>query len=351
MLKIWVVTALGLLAVLTGHGDNIKLLSFYSVNYSTSSPVINGRTDDSCWQTAEAYSQYYVYYKTSPEPGKLKTEMRMLWNERGLYLSVVNHDLQMSSIRTKYTTRDNPHLWKDDCAELYFDPSADSIGFTKFAINAVGAVADMRRIDAAISLPEWSASGIEISTSQDEDAWYIEAFFPWSDLGQTPDDGTIWRLCHVRYAWSSGKFVGVSSSPGGSYNSPEAFGFIYFSKNKTTNIKDVGKVLRSKATPPWSLPINNGLLVCDGGEPKFSKLSDLYSKHYSETEKLLQQIENMISDGSNVQFMELERRFSGLVSPSTSEIDMRKIKTVLKIADELDEFYWKQKIGNLLKDK
>ncbi len=166
-----------LLFTVTGYG-NMKILSLYTVNYSPDTPVINGKLNDGCWGKAEVSSTYYVYNRMLPKPGQLNSELKMLWNERGLYLGITNYERNMSAVRAKYTARDDINLWRDDCGEIYFDPAGNGVGFTKFIINAIGTIADQRRIDAAVTLTDWSAAGVQVATSQDADAWYIEAFSP-----------------------------------------------------------------------------------------------------------------------------------------------------------------------------
>lgn len=350
-MRLTVVLAVYLSTVIFGFGEDVNLLSFYTVDYSVVSPMIDGNLDDSCWETAAIYSTYYVYFKTVPEPGALKTELRMLWNEKGLYLGVINYDEHVESIRTKHTIRDDDQLWLDDCAELYFDPLGNGVGFTKFAINALGVVADMRRIDASVSLPEWSASGAEITASKGEKAWFIEAFFPWNDLDAIVHSGDIWRFCHVRYAWSSGKFVGVSSSLGGSYARTDNFGFIYFVKNKKLDIKEIGGVLRKVAVQPWNMLINNGLLECRDDKLDFLKLNDLYAANYRTSQKLLRQIKGISVGLSNAVPIELEQQLEQLRVSESMDISMVKLRMIRGVIAELDELYWKQKTDNLLKDE
>ena len=347
-LVVFLSTLVVVVVVVVGDDDDVNLLSFYTVNYSTDVPGINGHMDDKCWSLAENYKTYYVYFKSSPEQGKLKTTLRMLWNEKGIYLGIVNYEENMLSIRTNYTIRDDNHLWQDDSAELYFDPSGDGIGFTKFIVNAIGTVADMRRIDAAVSQPEWSAAGAEVVTSKDENAWYIEAFFPWSDLGQRAEAKDIWRFCHVRYAWSSGSFVGISSSLGGSYARPENFGFIYFNKNDHPKVKEVGKALMGMATQPWTLPIKNGLLVLNNGEPEFIELSDLYENNYNTSQNLLKEIGKISDNSEDAEITDLKQRLEQLYISDKADIDIVKLRVIRDIRGELDELYWKQKLQELM---
>jgi Carbohydrate family 9 binding domain-like len=345
----WTASIILLFSITGNSYANMKSLAFYTVNHSADSPAVDGKLNDGCWSNAAVYSTYYVYYKPNPKRGKLKSELRMLWNERGLYVGITNFDDNMKAIRAKHTTRDNSDLWTDDCAELYFDSDANGVGFTKFIVNALGTVTDMRRIDAAVTLPGWSASGTQVATSQTKNAWYIEAFFPWNDLGKKPDANTVWRFCHVRYAWSSGKFVGVTSSPGGSYTSPGNFGFIYFAKGNTPGVKEIASLLKSRANPPWSLSINQGLLICDDGNPEFSKLTELYAKKYATAQKLLRQAEQL-DKKQHKQLKALKQQFTKLTTPNGSEDDLERLKQLVELTGKLNNVYWKLKLNKLLKN-
>lgn len=164
----------------------MRELSFYEVRRTDSAPVIDGKLDDPCWQAADRHHAYYEYFKPNPGPGVLNTEFRMLSDAKGIYLGIVNYEERIREIRKNITDRDNPQLWTDDCAEIYFDPSADSIGYTKFMVNAIATVSDMRRIDNAVSLPEWNGNGWHAAVSINADNWTIEAFLPWADLERPP---------------------------------------------------------------------------------------------------------------------------------------------------------------------
>ena len=294
------------LLVLTGfsaHAD-MRDLAFHVAAYSKESPVVDGRLDDPAWKQADACAAYYVYNQPNPEPGALNSELRMLWNEQGLFVSIANFDANMAAIRDKCDMRDSPELWQDDCAELYFDPGADSIGFTKFTVNALGTLGDMRRVDAAVTLSDWNASGVQVATRRNADSWNIEMFIPWSDLGKAATAGSIWKFCHVRYSWSSGKFVGATSSPGGSNTTPGNFGYLYFAETANPDRSVIAAALAKMAAPPWSLPMDNGLLICENGQPVFEELSALVAKEQAQLK---------------IKFAELSKNIKGVESPELSK--------------------------------
>ena len=297
--KILTALTLLLMAGFNAHAG-MRQLAFNVASYSKESPVIDGRLDDSAWKQADASALYYVYNQPNPEPGALNSELRMLWNEQGLFLGITNFDANIAQIRAKCDMRDSPELWQDDCAELYFDPSADSIGFTKITVNALGTLGDFRRVDAAVTLGDWNASGIQVATRRNADSWNVEMFIPWSDLGKTATAGSIWRFCHARFSWSSGKFVGATSAPGASNNSPGNFGYLYFAEGSRPDRRAIAAALEKTATPPWSLPVDSGLLVCENGKPVFEELSALVAK---EQEQL------------KIRFAELSKNIKGVENP------------------------------------
>ncbi len=309
-----IISALLLLLIFNAYAE-MKNLALNVAVYSKESPVIDGRLDDQCWKQAYTYTDYYVYWRPNPGPGTLKTELRILWNEQGIFLGIVNYETNMANVRAKCNTRDASELWTDDCAELYFDPYADTIGYTKFTVNVLGTLGDMRRIDTAVKLDDWNASGVQVATQRNADSWNIEMFIPWSDLGRTATADSLWRFCHARFAWSSGKFVGVTSAPGGNNNNPGNFGYLYFAGSDKPDRNAIAAVLAKKATPPWSLSIDNGLLICENGQPVFEELSGLIGK---EQANLKIKFEELSKNIKSVKNPELNKKFNAVKERVTS---------------------------------
>lgn len=335
---------------LSVSGKNMKLLSFYTASYSSKPPLIDGKLDDLCWEKAQEYNSYYVYWKPNPDLGKLKTSLRMLWNKKGLFIGIINYDKNIDKIRAKYTTRDSSAMWKDDCAELYFDPYADSVGFTKFTVNSLASIADMRQIDAAVKLVNWSASGLEVKTSKNADSWLIEMFVPWSDLGKTPHIGTVWKFCHVRYAWSTGKFIGVTSAPGGNYNNIEGFGFLYFTINKQPNIKTIGNVLKEKATPPWCLALGDILLMYENNNLICEKFQQIFKNKQQIAAIKIKQIKKLLeSSNDSVAKKEFNKAFILFNKYKTPKfLTFSELRKRNELNNKLDKIYWKIKLANMI---
>ena len=243
----------------------MRELSFYEVRPRTSSIVIDGTIDESEWQGIPVHDSYYEYWKANPGPGALKTELRMVYDKDGLYMAAVNYEDDIAKLRRGITENDNENLWTNDCGEFYFDPAATGIGYTKFVVNANGVVYDMRRQDASVYLFSWNGSGWKAAATVGKEAWYIEAFFPWSDLnGTAAVPGTLWQFCHARFSWTKG-FRGMVNSPEANYNATNQFGYIFFSDGKSVFTPEtIGGILRKKAAAPWCIPCGKVLVSFNG---------------------------------------------------------------------------------------
>ncbi len=273
--------------------ETLREVSCDDAVFTASAPKLDGKLDDPCWKNTPAHTRYYEYFKPNPKPGVLRTECRFLYDSRGIYLGITNYETQPEKIRRNMTDRDNPQLWTDDCAEIYFDCRGDAIGFNKFIVSARGVLGDMRRIDGAVTLNEWNGNGWNAAVSVDSDRWTIEAFFPWEDLGAPARPGDVWRFCHVRYAWSSGKFQGVTSSPGGNYASTGNFGFLSFlAPGETSSAKRTREILAKRVAPPWCMELDGTLLYDEGKGIRTASLSDLIGEKQRRVDSLLKATEN-----------------------------------------------------------
>ena len=340
-------------------GDaTMKTIAFYEVRPCKTAPVIDGAMDDPAWKEAECAEDYYEYFKANPGKGALKTEFRMLYGNKGVYLGIINYDQNPDKIRAVHVTRDSEQLWQDDCAEIYFDPAATGIGFLKFVVNAIATRQDMKRIDAAVTLPGWSGSSWETKTSLRNDAWIIEAFFPWSDLGKEAEPGDIWMFDHVRYAYSSGNFQGVTWSPEGNYQSPENFGYLYFSSGKDVDCSLIGNLLSNKVAPPWMLPVNRGFLICsDNGKSEFFKAEQLVLTEKDSLDKLFKEVKTILDAADNQDkyqeqrklFQELETKNETVEIHTTTPMEaMECISKIRSLRQQGNKIYWNLRIQSLL---
>lgn len=328
-----------------------KIVSFYHVRYIPENPEIDGQLTENCWKLCKKENGFYKYWETKPVKGELKTEFMMFYNERGLYFASINYDEYVENIRTTRTMRDDPELWTDDCNEIYFDPEGKGVGYLTFVVNFLGTKTDIRRIDTANTDISWNLENWEYKTSKGKNFWVVESFFPWSEVFKKPEEGALWMFNLVRYSYSTGKFRGVSWSCGGSYATPEKFGYLYFSAKEKIDIKKIGKILSREITPPWQLPWEDGFLLCETkGKYKFIKMREIMEEETKKIGSLLEQItiliQNMKDENLNKKVETFKEEFSRLIGKPP---DMESVTGVREIREKIEDFYWEVKIEEVLK--
>ena len=327
-----------------------RKLAFYAAPRTSCAPDSSDRLADSCWAEAPVATTYYEYWKSNPALGALKSEMRLLYDERGVYVKVVNFDENMDKVRASIIRRDDPSLWTDDCAEIYFDPLANGVGFVVFTMNSLGVQSDRKRHDAAVMLDEWSGNEWRAATSKNDKSWTIDAFFPWSDLGRKAGAGDVWMFNHVRYAWSSGKFIGTTWAPGGNYQTPGKFGYLYFKGDEELSPETVGKVLSATAPPPWMLPTESGVLQHPA--PGKMELTNADAMAAERRAALLQAISRAKGEAkqnaeSQKQLTELEEKAKA-ISHTTSVEALDAVEQMTALQAEANTIYWRHKLNGLI---
>lgn len=259
-------TALCVGVMLTAAAVPLNEISVVFAVKADAEPVLDGRLDEPVWAKAVVHSRFCEYYKAQPKVSPLKSELRLLYTDKALWIGLTHFEPHPEKLKVIATTRDSVD-WYEDMNEIYVNPNETAIGFTKLLVNSAGVIGDMRRIDGSVVLNEWSGTAWRAKTSVGTDRWTVEVCLPYSDLQQSPAFGAdVWRFCVTRFQWTTGKFVGSTSSPKGAYNNPSGFGYLYFlAAGETPDAALIGRVLVGKVAPPWSLWFD-GKLLADGGQ-------------------------------------------------------------------------------------
>ncbi len=337
-----------------------RTISLYVVKPAESPPVIDGYTDEGIWKTADVATDSYRYWHPDPPPGELNTEWRMLYDERGLYLSIKNYDEHIDKIRATKTTRDDPALWTDDCVELYIDPMDKAVGYIKFVINSLGTKHDYKKLDSAVTLWDWRADGWLVKTSKGKDYWMLEAFFPWSDLEKKASAEDFWRFDVVRYSYSTGKFRGTTWSPGGNYNAPQNFGYLFFAGSERVDYSRIEKYLADGVTPPWILVKEDGFLTCQkAGKLEFSSREEVIKNSKKEADYWLTLTDKSFKEAGKESFPEgllknfetVREEFKSLPADLPSAIEaQQRAKKIGDIKNTLQKIYWELQIYRSLEE-
>lgn len=281
-------------------------LNEIAVNFAAKTdvaPVLDGRLDDEVWQKAPVHTRFYEYCKPHPKLAPIRSEMRLLYTDKALWIGIRHHEDAIDKLKVIGTVRDSVD-WYEDMDEIYIDPYGDAIGFTKLLINTAGVIGDMRRVDGSVTLNEWSGNAWQAKTCVGDDWWSVEVCLPYSDLQRPPvPGGALWRFCVTRYQWTSGKFVGSVSSPKGAYMNPSGFGYLYFLPQGEAPRSDViVSALKGKVAPPWCLALGDAVLYDVG---------DGVKTHEGEIQAFLDENEKADRDRMETFRKRLEEEFGG----------------------------------------
>ncbi len=145
---------------------------------------IDGKLDEPEWAAAPIHSDFTQLDPSEGQPGSERTEFRVLYDAKAIYLGFRMYDSEPSGIRSRLGRRDEP-LFGADLVEVYLDTYLDRLTGFVFRITPAGAIRD------AAWLPpgsggfgqdgSWDAVW-ESGATIDSAGWTAELRIPFSQL-------------------------------------------------------------------------------------------------------------------------------------------------------------------------
>jgi len=162
-----------------------------------SEPIkIDGRLDEPAWSHAEAATDFRQQEPNEGEQASEKTDVRLLFDEKNLYVGIHAFDSQPSRINSRELVRDATFS-NDDKVEILLDTYHDRRNAYRFAVNPLGTQQDAlitdegRDINLSWDAP-WTSAG-----RTDETGWIVEIAIPLTTLRFTEGADT-WGLNFAR---------------------------------------------------------------------------------------------------------------------------------------------------------
>ncbi len=224
---------------------------------AVSPPVIDGKLDDPCWQSAQVLGPFLL--NTGARPAAEQTTARVAWDDTALYLAFECLEPNPSKILAAGAEPD-AMLWRDDAIEVFLDPSGARTGYYQVIANTKGAIYDEK--DGNTS---WS-SGATVRAAVGSDRWTLEMRVPFAPMGASPRSGDRWTANFCRdHQHEPLEFSSWSCTYGG-FPNPGRFGTLRFG--------DSGPVVRPlEAAPPfWGMNQVKVSLSNPGKDPLKLKL-------------------------------------------------------------------------------
>src|SRR5687767_12278249 len=150
-----------------------------SATRATTAPVLDGRTDDPAWAQAQVIDQFLEYEPTEGAETRFKTEARVTFDDKNLYVLVRMYDPAPDSIISLLSRRDV--RTQSEQVKLVIDSYNDKRTAYQFCVNPAGVKRDFYVYNDNVEDASWDAVW-DVATATDSVGWVAEFRIPFSQL-------------------------------------------------------------------------------------------------------------------------------------------------------------------------
>jgi hypothetical protein len=157
---------------------------------------IDGRLDETSWSQATAATDFQQQEPNEGQPASERTEVRLLFDDKNLYVGIHAFDSEPSRINARELVRDETFS-NDDKIEILLDTYHDRRNAYRFAVNPLGTQQDALITDEGRDINlSWDAPWISAGRI-DQTGWIVEIAIPLTTLRFTEGADT-WGLNFAR---------------------------------------------------------------------------------------------------------------------------------------------------------
>ncbi|MFL5488111.1 MAG: DUF5916 domain-containing protein [Gemmatimonadaceae bacterium] len=146
---------------------------------ATTAPVLDGKTDDPAWQTAQVIDQFLEYDPKKGVETRFKTEVRVTYDDRNLYVLARMYDPAPDSIVSLLSRRDVRTA--SEQLKLMIDSYHDRRTGYEFCVNPAGVKRDFYVYNDNNEDQTWDGVW-DVATRIDSLGWVAEFRIPFSQL-------------------------------------------------------------------------------------------------------------------------------------------------------------------------
>lgn len=180
VLRIWLTGIFlpGLISVAQGQKLNSQYQ--YNISRSTGPIIIDGRQADDAWQDCQIATDFWMVLPMDTSRARVKTDVRMTYDEKNIYLLVVNFHAVEGDYMVESLKRDF-NFGKNDNFLLFMDPFDDLTNGFSFGSSAAGAQWDGIMFEGGKVDLSWDNKWIS-KVGNYEDRWVFEAAIPFKSI-------------------------------------------------------------------------------------------------------------------------------------------------------------------------
>ena len=146
---------------------------------AVAAPVLDGKTDDPAWQTAQVIDQFLEYEPKKGAETRFKTEVRVTYDDKYLYILGRMYDPAPDSIVSLLSRRDV--RTQSEQLKVMIDSYHDRRTGYEFCVNPAGVKRDFYVYDDNNEDPTWDAVW-DVATKVDSLGWVAEFRIPFSQI-------------------------------------------------------------------------------------------------------------------------------------------------------------------------
>lgn len=165
---------------------------YYTTRLTTAKPVIDGVLNDPCWKTGTWTGDFIQWIPKEGAAPSQKTELKILYDDKNLYVAIRAFDNEPGKISRKGGRRDE---FVGDIVGVNFDSYHDHRTGFEFSVTAAGQKIDLILTNPMEADMNWNAVWY-VKTGLEDSAWVAEYEIPLSQLRYSSEKDQVWGL-HV----------------------------------------------------------------------------------------------------------------------------------------------------------
>ena len=225
-----------------------------AVRLTEGSIKLDGLLDEPAWQQAPVATDFVQQRPNPGVPERHRTEVRVLYDDQGLYIGAVMHDVSPDSVLRELTARDG--FGNADFFGVFFDTYHDQLNGYGFFVTPGGVQMDCRYSPAGGEDFNWNAVWNSRTAIRGTD-WVAELRIPYSALRFAGQPEQLWGVNFMRQRKrDNAAFFWNEVKPGVS-------GFVN-QWGELHGLRDVQPPLRLSLTPYVSGYVNHNPLSAEG---------------------------------------------------------------------------------------
>ena len=190
---------------------------------------LDGRLDEEPWHAAQSIDDMVQNDPDNMQAPTERTSVRILYDDRSVYVGVINYMRDPSKITTALGRRDT--FPRSDSIKITFDPRHDHLTAYTFDSNPSGVQGDMTWFDDTRSSTDYDAVW-EVRTQITAEGWTAEFRIPFSQLRFTitPGEPVVWGFNIRRDIVYNAEMIRWVATPRGAQGFVSRFGHLTFAR-------------------------------------------------------------------------------------------------------------------------